>query len=191
MATENLHSMISQSAPSKNDIVSLSLDFKLNIDKIMLSDETATSDNWLRILKWLNNFIKINNENDNNLNPQNIKIDILWKMLSQVENIPLVIFTKKGKVLENIHKISKNISLTIFTEDKKTATIFEFRANTTVHLIKNFNKFNNYLYIYNNIKKNKHNIFKNSKKALLFYVAFPRKNSKANSINLISKKDFI
>ena len=46
-------------------------------------------------------------------------------------------------------------------------------------------------FIYKNIKKNKMEIFKYNNFAYLVHVRFPRKNSRANSISIIEKKDFI
>ena len=49
MATENLNSMIignSISSPTKSEIISLEISRDLGADRIMLSDETATSKNW-------------------------------------------------------------------------------------------------------------------------------------------------
>ena len=50
MATENLDSMIVRKTPTKSEIVSLGHSLSLNADKIMLSDETATSKNWYFII---------------------------------------------------------------------------------------------------------------------------------------------
>ena len=60
MATENLDSMIignSISSPTKSEIISLEISRDLGADRIMLSDETATSKNWRGILDWLSKFL--------------------------------------------------------------------------------------------------------------------------------------
>ena len=59
MATENLVSMIGKNEPTKSEIISLVFNFILGSDYIMLSEETATSANWLNTIKWLKNFINI------------------------------------------------------------------------------------------------------------------------------------
>ena len=58
IATENLESMIDNSFPTKSEIISLAFSKELEADKIMLSDETATSSNWKKTVKWLANFLK-------------------------------------------------------------------------------------------------------------------------------------
>ena len=46
-------------------------------------------------------------------------------------------------------------------------------------------------FIHVNIKKNKHLIFKKIKNAFLTYVNFPKKGSRANTLSLVDKKNFI
>ena len=50
---------------------------------------------------------------------------------------------------------------------------------------KNFQKF-----IKINILKNSKQIFKNSNKIIVIYISYPRKNSRANTAMLLTKKDF-
>ena len=59
MATENLGSMVENSLPNKSEIMSLAFSETLNVDEIMLSDETATSKNYYTTIQWLYNFIKL------------------------------------------------------------------------------------------------------------------------------------
>jgi hypothetical protein len=49
---------------------------------------------------------------------------------------------------------------------------------------------NDNLFFFNTIKKFKNDIFKNSNIAILINVAGTKKNSRANSLSLVSKKDF-
>lgn len=58
MATENLESMISKYQPTKSEIISLEYNKSIGTEFIMLSDETATSTNWLNTLRWLKKFNK-------------------------------------------------------------------------------------------------------------------------------------
>ena len=58
MATENFDSMIKNEQPTKSEIVAANFSIALNVDKLMFSDETATSTNWLNTLNWTNNFLK-------------------------------------------------------------------------------------------------------------------------------------
>ena len=62
IATDNLGTMMENLRPSNNDITSLNFYHELGVDKIMLSEETAISKNWRKILHWLNNFLKTINK---------------------------------------------------------------------------------------------------------------------------------
>ena len=110
--------------------------------------------------------------------------------IDNIVDIPVVIFSKKGFALEQISKLRKNIELTVFTDSPKVATLCMFRSKTRVFQVDNFDKSQHAKHIYSNIKKNKKIIFKNNKQALLIYVAYPRKNSRANTLSLITQEDF-
>ena len=190
MATENLETMLYNDNPSKSEIMSLGHSLQLDSDKIMLSDETATSKNWFQIIKWLDNFIKLHEKNISAYKNSKKKNQNFWNILDNIVDIPVVIFSKKGFALEQISKLRKNIELTVFTDSPKVATLCMFRSKTRVFQVDNFDKSQHAKHIYSNIKKNKKIIFKNNKQALLIYVAYPRKNSRANTLSLITQEDF-
>ena len=103
MATENLENMILNNSPTKSEIISLEFNDLISVDKIMLSDETATSNNWKNILNWLDNYFK------NFISPNNYKYfsdiykkdkveqsnqDNLWSSLDSSPNQSFLISTK-------------------------------------------------------------------------------------------------
>ena len=188
MATENLDSMIdgnSISSPTKSEIIALEISRDLGADRIMLSDETATSANWRNILNWLSKFLTFKNI----INIESSKkYEIFWDALRKFEKIPLVLFTKKGYALTKLKNLNYK-SLYIFTENKKIKDIYSLKEKITCKKIKNY-KMNSNSFIFNNIKKFKHEIFKHNNIALLININNPKKNSRANSLSLISKKDF-
>lgn len=188
MATENLDSMMLRKSPTKSEIMSIGHSLRLNADKIMLSDETATSKNWHSIIQWLDNFIRHNDGGLSTVNNEHNQF--FWEILDNVTDLPIVIFSKKGFALEQLAKIRENVNLTVFTDSEKVSTLCIFRGNTNVYKIEDFDKSHYNKHIYKNIKKNKNEIFKNKKQALLIYVAYPRKNSRANTLSLISHEDF-
>jgi pyruvate kinase len=190
MATENLESMVSNkslASPTKSEIVALSHSNNLLADLIMLSDETATSENWHSIIKWLNSFLKKINKKNNKIKD---KKDVFWNAIKEIKNTPFVIFTKKGYALDKIDVNDSVSNLTVFTDNKKVKSFCDFKLNTTCIQIKNFTKSKNSNFIYNNIKKYKKIVFSKSNKAILIYVAYPRRNSRANTFSVISEKDF-
>ena len=60
IATENLNSLMTDKIPSKGDVTNLDYYISKNADFLMLSDETATSKNWLNTLNWLDTYLKKN-----------------------------------------------------------------------------------------------------------------------------------
>ena len=93
IATDNLGTMMNNLRPSNNDITSINFYNELGVDKIMLSEETAISKNWQKILQWLNNFLKnINykNKGKKNFNFAKQLVDILNGYPNEIK----IIFTK-------------------------------------------------------------------------------------------------
>ena len=188
MATENLDSMIENKLPSKSDVVSLSYYQSLGIETIMLSDETATSKNYLDTCSWLKNFI-VKKKKKIIYNHKIKNDEFILKFLESI-NLPLIIFTKKGYLFEKLQKNRERNKIYVFSQKKQLLKISSFLKNVECYILKNFDSKNIDAFIKSNIKKHKKIIFKNSDKAFLVYVNFPRKNSRANSITLVSKEDF-
>lgn len=189
MATENLESMITRKTPTKSEVVSLGFSLSLNADKIMLSDETATSLNWLNSIKWLDQFLKINDDKKSSDSSNSIQF---WDIVKNIpKNIPIIIFSKKGLAIEKISNINSNSKVIVFTDNKKTASICAFRSDTEVLMANNFDRSKKSSYIYDNIKANKRLIFKKSTSAVVIYIFNPRKNSRANTVSIVEKRDFL
>ena len=194
MATENLETMIFNNSPTKSEIISLSFSKSLNADYLMLSDETATSKKFLKTINWLKNF---NNPNENKkINTKKNKKfiqtkDIFFKNLSQINerDNKIIIFTRKGYVIEKILSINPSIEMIIFTDNQKVYDLSYLRMNSFIFKT---NKFPISLdkFIYSNIRHNKKIIFKNNKNVCLLYAAFARKNSRANTLSILEEKDF-
>ena len=126
MATENLETMILNNTPTKSEIISLSFSKSLNADYLMLSDETATSNKFLKIINWLKDFNKTHEKHGTNI--QSVKktndvttIDILFQNLSKIneKDNKIILFTRKGYVIEKILSINPAIELIIFTDNQK------------------------------------------------------------------------
>ncbi len=189
MATENLDSMITNNLPSKNDVVTLSYYESLGIETIMLSDETATSKSFINTCSWLYNFLK---KKSNILNYKKIDSDsFIINFLDKNTQIPLIIFSKKGYLIEKLQKLRFSNKINIFTENTRLYKITKFLKNVECFLINKFVNKNIDNFIKKNVKVHSKLIFKNSDKVFLIYVNFPRKNSRANTITLVSKEDFI
>jgi len=185
MATENLETMSKLNNPTKNDIISLGFSSQINSDIIMLSEETASSTKWKKIIIWLNKFLVSKNksllvENDEN---------IFWKTVDLVKDYTLVVFTKKGLMLDKIFKKNIKNDVFVFTDTQKTKSISNFYKNAKCFLTKKIDNKNINKFYYENIKKYKKVIFNKTNKIFLVTISFPKKGSTANSLSLINKRD--
>jgi pyruvate kinase len=186
IATENLGSMMQNSLPTKSEIMSLAFSETLDVDEIMLSDETATSKNYYRIIKWLYNFINYYKGRNKNIEYDS---NSFWRILNNLNNSTLVIFSKKGYFVERVIKNNKSFNFIIFSCSKRIINTCYYRANCTPVLTPNF-PLKMEKFIFSNIKKNLHLVFKKTNKVLLVFANFPKKGSRANTISLIDKKIF-
>ena len=186
MATENLESMYQNKQPSKNDIISLEFSNQINTDIIMLSEETAISKKWKQILSWLSKFIKNKRKIKRKKNDENL----FWKKVENIKDHTLVIFTKKGLMLDRIFNKNIKNDVFVFTDTIKTKTLSNFYKNAKCFLINKFDNKNINKFYFENIKKYKKIIFQKSNNVFLISISFPKKGSKANSLSLINKNDF-
>ncbi|MDC3312293.1 pyruvate kinase, partial [Alphaproteobacteria bacterium] len=149
MATENLESMINREMPSKSDVMSIVHSISIGSDVIMLSEETATAKNGLKIVSWLNNFITELNPigEKKSKNKSTIQTGELWKLVAQIEDIPVLIVTKLGYALFEYIAIKPKAPVIIVTNNKKlinTAKLFsneitvieyDLNANTPIEIV--------------------------------------------------------
>ena len=185
MATENLETLSKSNSPTKNDIISLGFSSQINSDIIMLSEETASSKKWKKIIIWLNKFLISKNKilkTENNKN-------IFWNTVDLVKDYTLVVFTKKGLMLDKIFKNNIKNDVFVFTDTQKTKSVSNFYKNAMCFLTKKIDNKNINKFYYENIKKYKKIIFKKTNKVFLITISFPKKGSTANTLSLINKKD--
>ena len=201
MGTENLVSMVKKNEPTKSEIVSLGLNFLLDSDYVMLSEETAISTNWYNTIKWLNNFQmnsnKINynikyikgNETDNlNLN-KNTQTNI-WSSFRFNLNDSFVFISRTGASIKEFKKRYTTNKCFVFTDSIKTRNLCKFWKEIKPMYFKSIVKFSNGKNIIKAIKRNKDIIFDSaSNKIICLFILNPRKGSRANCIYILDKND--
>ena len=201
MATENLDSMMNRNQPTKSEIISLEFNFLLGSDYIMLSDETATSDNWENTLKWLYDYqykskpLKINfnqklekNNKNTHIN-ENINTDI-WSSINFNTTNPFVFISRSGASIKEFKKKYRLNKCFVFTDSIKTRNLCKFWKDVTPFYCKSLGGFNRGKDVLKMIKKNEKIIFAGKKnKVICILILNPRKNSKANTVYFIDKKD--
>tara|TARA_X000000950_G_scaffold212171_1_gene255254 strand:+ start:1274 stop:2599 length:1326 start_codon:yes stop_codon:yes gene_type:complete len=185
MATENLESLYNNSHPSKNDIVSLGHTKQVHSDIIMLSEETALSNQWKKIFLWLVKYI----DSDKKKIPIKYSESIFWQIAKLTKNYPLILFTKYGIMFDKIFQDNLENKVIVFTDKKKTYNLAKYYKNTLCILTKKFDNKNISKFYFEYIKKYKNKIFQKNDCAFLITISFPKKGSTANSVSLIKKKD--
>ncbi len=185
MATENLESLYNNSHPSKNDIVSLGHTKQVHSDIIMLSEETALSNQWKKIFLWLVKYI----DSDKKKIPIKYSESIFWEIAKLTKNYPLILFTKYGIMFDKIFQDNLENKVIVFTDKKKTYNLAKYYKNTLCILTKKFDNKNISKFYFEYIKKYKNKIFQKNDCAFLITISFPKKGSTANSVSLIKKKD--
>ena len=160
MATENLDSMLYNTSPSKSEIISLSFSKSLNADYLMLSDETATSKKFLSILKWFKNFNEIEHKSNNFKKNKINKPEDIFQSLSKIDekSSRIVIFTRKGYVIEKILNINPGFKLFVFTDSQKVHDLSLLRYNVSVVKTAKFKRIMDD-FIYKQMDKYKKDIF--------------------------------
>tara|TARA_Y100000590_G_C15746223_1_gene1022181 strand:- start:943 stop:2331 length:1389 start_codon:yes stop_codon:yes gene_type:complete len=198
MATENFDSMIKNEQPTKSEIVAANFNILLNVDKLMLSDETATSINWLNTLNWTDNFLKISKKNNNLLmsnNNFNTNFNIssqnqLWNAIEKIQSLPFMIVTKTGKAIYQFKKFKNNEKLISFTDSDKVVKLCKFWNNIVCIKINKLGKKDTGKQVENLVRKFKKILFKKNKYIVAIFVLNPKKGSTANAIHFISKEMF-
>ena len=189
MATENLESMTLKNNPTKSEVVALGFNLDLGADCIMLSEETAVSKSCLKILDWLNNY-RNKIKNDFSKKVEFDRKSFISSIISKLDNQTIVVFSKKGYAVESISKINSNINIILFSDNKKLIKISNLRRNVQTIFTKKFDNKNLEKFIFQNIKKNKKLIFKNSKNVVILRIIYPMTNSRANNISIVNYKNF-
>jgi pyruvate kinase len=195
MATENLNSMIDRLEPSKSEIISLGHSLSIGVDCIMLSEETATSINFLNTIKWISNHSKkifqSREAKQNNVALfDNQKFPELWSAVRQIKDLPIVLLSKSGYSLFQAMSLGQSRTITLFTDNKKIISLVKlFRNKINVIEILSIEK-NTSDQLRTCIKKYKSIVFDNNEKLIAIYVSHYINKVRANNFSLFNRDDF-
>lgn len=192
MATENLESMSDRDTPSKSEVMSLAHSVSIGSDCIMLSEETATSENCLYIVEWLAKFLHNANVK---VNPVKMtknfeKYEAVWEFVAAATTIPILLVSKSGHALFNYMAIWPGRSVTIITNNGRTRDIAKLFSGD-VHIIgANLDENAPIQNIWQVIKTNSAELFRTCDHFAAVYVSKYVKGARANSITVFHKDDF-
>ena len=197
MATENLESMIKKIVPTKSEIMSIGLNTLLGADKIMLSDETATSSNWKNTINWVNQFYNslnidttiLGNSFEKNKKIHNYHKYSIWDAVEKLNHLPFVIATKSGAAIIEHKKRINNNKLFVFTDNIRTYNLCKFWSDVNVNKIPKMKKNQGGKQMLDIVKKYSSILFTNNTAIVTVFVLNPRKNARANALYIVTKKD--
>ena len=195
MATENLDSMQLRSSPTKSEIVSLGYSTSLNTDKIMLSEETAISSNWKNIINWLNKFLlnESNNIYKNVFGDKQLVEDknySIWKTVSQLEDTPIIIFSRSGEAIQKVKSVNPFANILVFTDSSRTIKLSKFWINVECIYLNKFVNTKGNKFVFNTLKSYRNYVFNKNSSAAVLYISNPKPGSRANTISIIQKDEF-
>ena len=193
MATENLESMIDRDSPSKSEVMSLGHSSDIGSDCIMLSEETALSNNGKVIVDWLDNFI-INNVSrlqapldltlNKNANP-------IWRAATEFGDLSYVMMSKSGHALWQFFSHMPDRNLILITGNEKLKKLVQlYRSDIKILEPDNSESDTPSDIVWNTINKNQEIVFDASDSVAAISVSKYVRHSRANSITIYTKIDF-
>ena len=193
MATENLESMSDRDTPSKSEVMSLAHSVSIGSDCIMLSEETAISENGQYIVEWLAGFLRHANVKVNSLKVvKNFeKYEAVWEFVAGAARMPILLVSKSGHALFNYMAVWPGRSVTIVTDSQRTkdlAKLFSGDVNIIGATLDDNAPIEN---IWQVIKNNAASLFKSYARLAAVYVSKYVNGARANSITVFHKDDVI
>ena len=191
MATENLDSMIKRKQPSKSEVISLGHSVNLGVDCIMLSEETAVSNNFVNTVNWLVDFLEKTKFERKPLfcSPIKKKFPDIWRCVENL-NIPAVLFTHNGYAMFELLSTSPDLPSFVFTNNRKIKKLLNlYNSKLSLRLI-DFEDEEPALTVHRTVDRFYEEIFKDYDEIAAIFVSKQFPGARANSITFI-KKDSI
>ncbi|MDA8942692.1 pyruvate kinase [Alphaproteobacteria bacterium] len=193
MATENLESMSERDTPSKSEVMSLAHSVSIGADCVMLSEETAMSENGPYIVKWLSEFLEKSNITvRNTAQPKKQeKYESIWKIIGEYRHIPVLLMSKSGYALFNYMATRPDQDVTVVTDNPRLRKIAKLFSKEIFVLSSKIEEEVPIETIGNIVKENASTLFKSSDQIAAVYVSKYVTGARANCITLFDKSDFI
>ena len=193
MATENLESMINRQVPSKSEVMSIAHSAAIGSDCIMLSEETATAENGLVIVNWLNQFLSRRGGSvRREISPtRGHEFPEIWDLLMQLGEMPVVLMTKSGYALfEYVASKPNGGDVVIVTNNKKVINIAQLLSNNLEVIVAEVSSNTPIETIWGVIQENKDKFFAKSERIAAIYVSKYVSSARANCLTIFHREDF-
>jgi pyruvate kinase len=193
MATENLETMVNRESPSKSEVMSLGHSASIGADCIMLSEETALSENGKVIVDWLDGFLSsdITLEHRPRQTLQKDASLTIWDTIIDIKNANFLIMSKSGYAISKFFSVRPDQNLHLLTNNNLLMKLIQlYRSNIKVLKIDNFNNYATANIIWKTINSNRHSVFDGAEYLVSIHVSKYVAHSRANSITIYQKSDF-
>ena len=192
MATENLETMMTRQLPSKSEVMSIAHSISIGADCIMLSEETAISDNGVAIVTWLDDHLKKlpDTVRYRNKLPREKKFPEIWQMLSAIDDMPVLIMSKSGHAIFDYLAIKPNACFAVVSDNPKISNVLKLLANETKFLESKLSNKKPFEVVRSVLQDNKTILFADQDKLLTIHVSEYVKSPRANCITVFHKDDF-
>ena len=192
MATENLESMSERDTPSKSEVMSLAHSVSIGADCVMLSEETAMSENGPYIVKWLHEFLEKSNitVRDVSLPKKQGKYESIWRIIGEYRHLPVLLMSKSGYALFNYMAMRPSQDVMLVTDNPRLGKVAKLFSKKIVVLSSEIEEEVPIETIGKIVKENADTLFKNSDQIAAVYVSKYVTGARANCITLFDKSDF-
>ena len=172
--------------------MSIAHSISIGADCIMLSEETAISENGVEIVSWLDDHLKKLPDTVKYLSkpPQEKKFPEIWKMLSAIDNIPVIIMSKSGHAIFDYLAIKPDACFAVISDNPKISNVLKLLANDTRFLESILINEKPFEVVRSVLRDNKTSLFADHDKVLTIHVSEYVKSSRANCITVFHKEDF-
>jgi pyruvate kinase len=193
MATENLESMSERDTPSKSEVMSLAHSVSIGADCVMLSEETAMSENGPYIVKWLHEFLEKSNitVRDVSLPKKQGKYESIWRIIGEYRHLPVLLMSKSGYALFNYMAMQPSQDVMLITDNPRLGKVAKLFSKKIFVLSSEIEEEVPIETIGNIVKENAIILFKNSDQIAAIYVSKYVTGARANCITLFDKSDFL
>ena len=192
MATENLETMTVRLEPSKSEVMSLGHSAVLGADCIMLSEETATSDNFRNTVKWLHNFVSKNviKSSIKKESTQNRSFPDLWKSIKNLSSMPIILFTHSGRALSELVSTCNDRRVIVVTNNKKVSEVTKLhKLDIEVLHIEMQDTIPSEM-VYDIVSRYKSKVFAGCDEVLAVYVSKQFTGARANNMTFLQRDMF-
>lgn len=194
MATENLETMMQREIPSKSEVMSISHSISIGADCIMLSEETAVSQNGVFIVSWLKKYLEgiapSNWSTDVTVNLKGRKYPEIWKITKHLEGCSFILMSRSGYAIFDFMAMQSGSEVTVVTGSERVISITKLFSKK-LHTIKlSVDEHTPIETIWKIVEDNKSALFRKHDKVAAIFVSKYVKKARANCITFFHRSDF-